>query len=250
MQFFGNAAILVTFGLWLHIPESYWWQLFFQAVIALVLVVAALLLHAGTLNYYADIFENEKAPLAAAFRKALRHLPAFAVWAVIFYFLFQFADKLDDYQYSFPGYLRSEFPAWLRRLLSENAVDNIYIGSVFVMRWILLPGALLPLGLLCAGLGFKGFVRFRAWGRSLANVAYWIVLVAAALIGVYCFGKILDWRLHPDGPAVAKEEIWLAFRMFVAYLLALFSWFWVCAMLARARFRPGPPAASQQKAAA
>jgi hypothetical protein len=48
---------------------------------------------------------------------------------------------------------------------------------------------------------------------------------------------------------VTKEGIWLGFRLFIAYLLALFSWLWVCCMLARARFRPDPPAASQRAAA-
>lgn len=250
LQFFGNAAIVVTFGFWLHIPDSAWWQLFFQFVIVLALVVAALLLHAGTLNYYSDILAEQKASLSAAFRRALKHLPAFFIWAAIFYLLFTLTDKLEDYQYSVPGYLRSEFPAWLRRLFSENAMDDLYMGFVGLLRWVFIPGALLPLGLLCADLGFKGFARLRHWLRSLLNLSYWIVFVAAALIGIYCFDKILDWKLHPEGPAVTKEGIWLGFRMLIGYLLALFSWLWVCAMVARARFRPDPPAASQQKAAA
>lgn len=249
LQFSGNLAIVLGFGLWLHIPDSYWWQLFFQFVIALLLVAAALVLHGGTLNYYSDLFDDEKAPLSGAFTKAVKHLHAFAVWAAVFYLVLHFVDKLDDYQFAFPGYLRSEFPAWLRRHVTENAMDNWYQGFVACLRWVVVPGLLLPLGLLCADAGLSGFIRFRAWGRSLRRLSYWIVLILAALIGVYCSGKIMGWKLHPEGPAVTQEGIWLGFRLFIAYLLALFSWLWVCATLARARFRPDKSTASQKAAA-
>jgi hypothetical protein len=249
VQWFGNVAIGLGFGLWLNIADTYWWELFFQFLLAVLLVVAALLLHGGTLNYCSDVCENKTSGLIPAFKNALKYLPAFAIWVVIVYFLLQFVAKLDNYQYEIPGYLRSEFPAWLRRHISENAMDNLYVALVAFLRWILVPGLLLPLGLLCTKLGFRGFLQFRSWWRSVRNMAYWIALLLAALIGVYCTGKIMDWRLHPEGPAVTKEGIWLGFRLFVVYLMALFSWLWVCCMLARARFRPDPPAASQKAAA-
>lgn len=251
LQFFSAAMILIVAAFWLHIPDSYWWQLLFQLVLALLLIVAVLVLQGGTLNYYADTVEDPKTSLAAALKKAarLQHLFAFALWVAIFYLVLYFVDKLDDYQYEFPGYLRSEFPAWLRRLLTESAMNNLYEAFVGFLRWILVPGLLLPMGLLCANTGLRGFTKFQSWGRSLRNVAYWIGLILAALIGVYCTDKILDWRLHPDAPAVTKEGIWLAFRLLIAALLALLSWFWVCALLARSYFRPDPSAASQKVAA-
>jgi hypothetical protein len=250
LQFFGNAAIVIIFGLWLHIPDSHWWQLFFQFVIVLLLTVAALVLHGGTMNYYANLCGNKTAGLGQAFRNALKHVLAFAVFVVILHFLLHLVNHLDNYQYEFPGYLRSEFPAWLRRHISEDAMDELYTGFVAFLRWVLVPGLLLPLGLLCANIGFRGFLQFGRWWHGIRNLAYWIVVIVAAVIGVYCTSKLMEWTLQPEGPAVTKEGIWLGFRMLVAYLLALFSWLWVCAMLARAHFRPDPPAASQKVAAA
>lgn len=249
LQFFGNIVVALLFVLWLRIPDSYWWQLLFQFVVAVAGLVGVLVLHGGTLNYYSDLAKEGKSPLPSAFWRAMKHLPAFVIAVAIFYFVLYFVDKLDDYQYQFPGYLRSEFPAWLRRLVSENAMDNLYLGFVAFLRWTVVPGLLLPLWLLCADIGFRAFGQLRFWGQALRSLSYWIVLILAGLIGVYCTGKLMHWMLDSNGPAVTKEGIWLGFRMLIAYLLALFSWFWVCSMLARARSRPGPPAAEQKVAA-
>jgi len=249
LQFFGNAVIALIFVWWLRIDPDTGWDVFLNFFVALVFIVAALVLHGGTMSYHSDVWENKTAGLAPAFKKALKHLPAFALWTAILYFVLHFVSKLDNYQYEIPGYLRSEFPAWLRRHVTENAMDNLYIGFVAFLRWVLVPGLLLPLGLLCANIGFGGFLKFGAWWRALRNLAYWIVLILAAVIGVYCTGKLMEWTLHPEAPAVGREGTWLGFRMVVAYLLALFSWLWVCSTLACARFRPDPPAASQKAAA-
>lgn len=248
LQFFGNAVIIAIFMLWLHIPDAYWWQLFFQAVIALALLIGALLLHGGTLNYYSDITEGKDAGLKAAFKNALRHLPAFAISVAILYVVFLFVRKLD-YQYELPGYLRSEMPAWLRRLISEPAMDNLYEAFAFIIRWVVVPALILPLCLLCARMGFRGFISFRPWWKIIRSLAFWIVLILAVLLGVYCTGKIMDWLLNPKSASLGAEKVWLVFRLFVVYLLVLFSWLWVCCMIVRARPQPDPPAASEKAAA-
>ena len=251
LQFFGNVAIFLLFIWWLNFPDAYWWQLLFTLLVALLLVVSVLALHGGTLNYYWDISEDKNAGLLNALNRALKptHLLAFAIWAFVLHFLFHLISHLDAYQYAFPGYLRSEFPAWLRRLISEKAMDNCYATFVGFLHWVVLPGLLLPLGLLCADKGFRGIIMFRVWWRTVRNWAYWIVLILAAIIGVYCVGKIMGWLLDPRTATLGGEKTWLSFRMFFAYLLALFSWLWVCSMLGRARPHPEPPAESQKAVA-
>ena len=248
-QFVGNAVIIFTFILWLQIPDSYWWQLFFQAVIALGMLAGALLLHGGTLNYCSDLCDDKNATLRPAFKNAFKHLPAFALSLAVLGVLLYFALKLDNYQYQLLGYLRSEMPAWLRRHISEHAMDNLYNGFVFIIRWIVVPGLILPLCLLCVRTGFRGFIRLRAWWRAVRNLAFWIVLILAAIVGVYCTGKIMYWLLNPKTATLTGEKIWLVFRMFVSSLLVLFSWLWVCFMMARANTQPDPPKASQKAAA-
>ena len=112
-----------------------------------------------------------------------------------------------------------------------------------------MPGLLLPFGLLTAEEGFKGFILLREWGRIVRNWGYWIVLILAVLIGRYSVGKIMSWLLDPRTATLSGERVWLGFRMLVAYLLTLFSWLWICAMLGRAHAGPEPPAESQKAAA-
>ena len=248
VQFLGNIVLIVIAALWFQIGVEHWWNLLFQLFIALFVILGVLSLHSGTLNYFSGLPDNRK--IKPAFKNAFKHLPAFALWAAIFCTLLYFLDKLDNYQYQFPGFLRSEFPAWLRRLVSESAMDNFYAGFVGFLRWVVLPGLLLPFGLLAATIGFRGLIMFHSWWRAIRNLAYWIVLIVAAMIGVYCTGKIISqWRLDPKTSTLGGEEVFVVFRFLFAYLLALFSWFWVCGMLARARPQPDPPAASQKAAA-
>jgi len=251
LQFFGNAIIALVFAAWLNFSDAHWWQLLFTLIVALLLVISFVVLHSGTLNYYSDICEDNRAGLLNAFAKSLKitHVLAFAIWAIVVYFLFQLVTTLDAYYYSFPGYLRSEFPAWLRRLISENAIDNLYSGFVNFLCWVVVPGLLLPFGLLTAVEGFRGFTMLRGWGRIVRHWGYWIVLILAALIGRYSVGKIMSWLLDPRTATLSSERVWLGCRMLFAYLLALFSWLWICAMLGRAHAGPEPPAESQKAAA-
>ena len=250
LQFVGNIVLAVIAALWFQIGVGTSWSLLFQLLIAVFVIMGMLLLQSGTLNYFSNLADNKAVKLVPTFKNALRHLLAFALWTAIFCMLFYFLEKLGDYQSQFAGYLRSEFPAWLRRHISEPAMDNSYAGFVGFLKWVVLPGLLLPFGLLSATIGFRGLIMFRSWWRAVRNLAYWIVLIVAAIIGVYCTGKIVSqWRLDPKTATLGGEEVFVVFRFLFAYLLALFSWFWVCAMLARARPQPDPPAASQKAAA-
>lgn len=233
LQWFGNAVIFLCFIGWLRLPDAHWWQVFFGLVLAVLAAAAALVLHGGTLNYFHDVHQDRTARLLPAFRKAVRHLPALIVWALIFFSLRWLIGQLDQYDTSFPGYLRSEFPAWLRRMISEPALDNVYSLLVWLLEWVALPGLLLPLGLSCAGQGFRGFIAFAEWVRPLRSLVYWLVLIVAAVLGVYCVGVIMGWRLDPKTATLAGEETSLVFRLLFAYLLGIFAWLLTGSMLGR-----------------
>jgi hypothetical protein len=249
LQFLGNAAIVVIAVLSLQIGDAHIWQLVLTFLIAVLIIGGALVLHGGTMNYYADLLEERSARLEPTLRRAFKHLLPLAIWAAVFFCVLHYGvSRLDGYGYSFPGYLRSEFPAWLRRLISEQGMDNLYTGFVAFVRWVVVPGLLLPFGLSSARFGFRGLVTFRNWTRTLRSLAYWLVLVIASLIGVYLVQKILGWTLNEETATLGEEKIWLGLRILVAYLLALYGWLMVCFILAQARHRPDPAAA--QKAAA
>jgi len=235
LQFIGNAAIFALFLGWLRVPDAHWWQLLFQFVLMVVVAVAALVLHGGTLNYFqsAHLDKAKTVPLPPAFLKALKHILAIAVCVLVFYFLRSLVGRLDDYEQSFPGYLRSGFPAWLRRMISEPALDNLYSGFVSLLRWVVLPGLLLPFALFSADRGFRGWIALRDWSKIVRSIAYWIALVAAAVIGVYLVQLIMDWKLNPNTSTLRGEEASFVTRQLLAYVLVLFAWFLACSMVGR-----------------
>ncbi len=242
VQFLGNALILALFAGWLRLPEAHWWDLLLNALVIVLVVAGAMVLHGGTLNYFQSAHADRSALLTPEFKKALRHLLAIAVWAVVFFFLWFQADRLDGYQYSFPGYVRSEFPVWLRRHITETGLTDVYLFVVTALRWVVLPGLLLPWALLAAEQGFRGMVQVREWVKIIRHVSYWVVLALAATVGVVAIGVLLEWKLNPETATLLSEEISLVLRLLACYLIGLFCWLWVCSMLGRLR-SGGQPAA-------
>ncbi|HMF89367.1 MAG TPA: hypothetical protein VKL40_01900 [Candidatus Angelobacter sp.] len=239
LQFVGNVAIFLAFVGWLQIKEAHWWQLVFSLLLAALLVSTPLVLHGGTLNYFESAHQDRSARLLPAFRSAVKHLAALVVWFLVVHFLWHVATHLEAYSTSFPGYLRSEFPAWLRRMISEPALDNTYSFLLWLLLFVVLPGLFLPFAMFAAGRGFRGLIALRDWRRTVANPVYWIALVVAAVIGVYCTPKIMDWKLDPKTATLSAEKTSLAFRLLFAYLLAIFSWLLACSALGRASLSSG-----------
>jgi hypothetical protein len=236
LQFFGGTVIALAFVGFLQTGETLG-PLILGSLLILTAAVVWLTLDGGTFNYYLDQQRGQPSLLKPALIRALKHILPLAILAVVFYLLRLLVDKLDDYHYSVPGYLRSEFPAWLRRNVSETRVQNLYDLFVFFLRWIMLPALLLPFASLCADRGFRGFVAVRTWARMLRNRSFWGVLIVASILGILVPSAILGWRLDPKTATSASEAIFLGFRMFLGYLLVLGAWLMVCSMLARARMK-------------
>jgi hypothetical protein len=241
IQFFGNLVLCVCFTLWLWIPVAHVWQVAASVFGAVGLLCGALVLHGGTLDYFRDRAADGRACLGATFGRAFRHLAAFVIWLLIAYLLWRLFDGLDAYSEQVPTFLRSEFPVWLRRHVTLNALENAYALGQFVLQWIVAVGLLLPPALQTANLGFRGFGKkgLVAWGRTIARLDYWIVVAIAAIVGVWASNWDLSWR--PTGPdATANmETVSLVLRLLLAYLLMLASWLTTCSMLGACAARSG-----------
>jgi hypothetical protein len=235
LQFFLNPILAGLFAVWLLIPEAKIWQLALNVFLALIIAAAALVLHAGTLNYFSDQFREQPATVTTAFGRALRHFAAIAVCAMVFYLVWTLAGGLDRYQVAFPTYVRSALPASLRAHISLGALTAFFEFLVFVLQWVVVPGLLLPLALLGADQGFRGFGRsgWTSWKSTIASLHYWAILALAAFLGVYGSSTILGWRPASESPTFAGETANLAFRLFLAYALGLFSWMVTCSLIGR-----------------
>ena len=234
IQFVGNVVILLLYAAWLRLPEAHWWDLLLNVVVLLLAILGALVLHGGTLNYFTRAHADRTALLMPNFKTALKHSLAIALWALVLFFLCFQADKLGDYAYTFPGYLRSELPSWLRKHTSANGFTSVYDFVVGFILWIILPGLLLPAALLAANQGFRGLARLREWRRVLRRVSYWVVLMLAVIPAGIVIMLLLEWKMNPATATLRAEEISLILRLLASYVIALFAWLSVCSMLGRA----------------
>lgn len=233
LQFAGNAVLFLAFIWWLRPHEANWWELLYSSLAILLIAMAALVLHGGTLNYFAGAHRDRATEIPSSLRKAFQHIPALIVWTLIFFTLYWLTGKLDQYAVTLPGYLRSEFPAWLRRSISEPALDNIYSGALWLLQWVILPGLLLPFALASAANGFRGLIAFGDWKKAVRSLGYWITLIVAVGIGVGCVEAIMSWRLDPKTATLSAEKTSLAFRLLFAYLVGIFSWLLAGSILGR-----------------
>ncbi|HET9802980.1 MAG TPA: hypothetical protein VFP96_07080 [Candidatus Acidoferrum sp.] len=236
IQAIGTAALFGLFVLWLWIPVATALQLTLNVVTAALFLAATLILQAGTLRFFATVdSEEDSGSVAAAFRSAMRRLPAFAVGAALLAAAWYFAGTTDRYEDTLPNYLRSESPQFVRNLFSLHAYENLVEAGLFALQWIIAPALLLPFLASTASAGFSGFRRLGivAWRTCVTNIFYWGVLAACAVIGVYASGKIMDWTPNFQTSTLRHESVSLLWRGTVAYFLILWAWLLACSMTGR-----------------
>lgn len=228
-----NPLLFALFVGWLLIPESREWHLGASLLGIVILAATGLLVHAGTLAYFAEGEEAAPAVLRAAYRRALQNLVAFAVCVAIMYLLWRSSDRLDAYQNALPTYVRS-MPAMMRHHFSRADVYGAQAALIFLVRWIIWPGLLLPFAAAVALSGFRGFGQGRiATWRAIRSGWYWLTIAIAAVAGVLLSSSLLDWRPFARGASINAESASVATRLFAAYLIALTSWLVTCSMVGK-----------------
>src|SRR5271157_5668409 len=80
----GNAALLAAVYSWLLMPDAHGWQVAVSALDAAVVIFLGLWLRTGTFAYFRVAEFRDNATVWRAFRLALRHIVALAVWAAGF----------------------------------------------------------------------------------------------------------------------------------------------------------------------
>lgn len=235
VQFFANPLLFALLVAWLLIPVANYLHLIFNFLLALVLIAVTLTLHAGTFNYFSDRRKNALPSFWPAFHRALRHLLSIAVCVAAAYLLWLCVDKLESYQVNFPPYVRSNFPLALRRHLTLHALDSVYVAILFLARWVVAPGLLLPLLMQTADKGFRGLGRegLVAWKRSVCSPVYWLALIFSAILGVLLTQRIMSWTPDFRSSTFRSESFSFACRLVSAYLLGLISWMFVISIVGR-----------------
>jgi hypothetical protein len=233
LQAVANPFLFALFVGWLLIPERRGWHLGASLVSMLFLATAALLLQAGALAYFAESEGSAPAGLRAAYRRALRNLASFAFCAAAVYLLWGSSHRLDAYQSALPSYVRS-MPSVMRHHISRAEVTGAHAALTFLVRWIILPGLLLPFAAALALSGFRGFGQGRvATWRAIRSGRYWLTITIAAVSGVLVTSSLVEWRPFARGASISAESASMAIRLFVAYLIGLTSWLVTCSMVGK-----------------
>jgi hypothetical protein len=235
VQFLANPALFGLVMAWLLIPVATVWYVILNALVGLILLISLVTLHGGTLNCFYDQHRGDQIFLRSEFRRALRNILPFLIWFGVFYLLWKQVDRLDDYRYALPNYIRSELSASSRQHASLQFMVTIFGGFVFAARWILIPGLLLPFAMGTAYHGFRGFARkgLRAWKSSVWSLSYWLILAVAAVVGVYAAGEIAYWTSDFTKSTYRHELASMIIRFFFSYLLALYAWMLACSVVGR-----------------
>jgi hypothetical protein len=235
IQLAGNAVLFALFAGWLSLPVASELHVLLNALAILALAAAGLTLHAGTLNFYSEQSLSERPLVRSAFGRAVKNIFAIAVCVGLVFALWALLDLSKSRQLALPFYLRSLLPDFIRVRLAVWWFQIAVEGIVFSIRWILIPGLILPLVVEAANSGFRAFGKlgFAALGNSVKRAGYWIVLLLAAVAGCAAPVSLLDWTPEFKNPTLHLEALSLIARFFAAYILAVASWLLVCSVVGR-----------------
>lgn len=226
-----NAVIVVVSILWLKIGDASALQLIFAAIVGLLVIVTTLWLHGSTLAYFLDVHGGENASLSAGFKNGRRHILAFAAWAIVFAIVFCCASKLGNTD-AFDSWLRSSMPAFLRKMISLNAIDSTMSWAVCFLLYVLIPGILLPFAMQFANHGFSSLgSTFKAWGRTVKKISYWIWFCILALLGIYVPHVITAKSPIPD--SLWLDHLSIVVRFGFAFVLTITAWLLLTSVLGR-----------------
>ena len=235
IQFFANLFLFGSFAGWLLLPVANAGYLILNIFVALLFLVAVLVLQGGTLNHFYALSHSEGATLRDVFARALRNILAVAVCAGAAYLLWVAAVIAGAWQETLPAYLRSMTPVFFRKHVSLAVYQDFFNAGLFALRWIVVPGLVLPFLASVSRLGFCGFGRqgFTAWKTSVRSISYWGVVILSALLGVLATEKIMGWKPDFRSSTFTGEMVSLIFRGLLSYLLGLFAWLLVCSAAGR-----------------
>ena len=210
----GANALLLWLGYeWLGVGESTRLRLLFSALEALAILALFCWLHGATLVFFRKDDGEPKIGVRDAFRTVLRHLPALLVAAVLVLGLY----GLLAWAASASGQPAFRLASWLmlklRTAVKPVTVARIFLGGFWIVRWIVLPVALLAMASGIAARGWRGFGEFtwRVGWRSWLEVP--LLLVAGLLLPFV----LLSWV--PAVGGFTLEVVSFSLRTLVAYLL-------------------------------
>jgi len=228
-----NAAVLAAAYIWLLIPDARGWQLAGSALLAVIEVVLVLWLRAGTLAYFRIAEFRNQGTVWRAYRHSLRHVPALAVWVLMFLLVAWLLWSLDPYV--------PQFSVWLRQKLNGGPPPRSVMAGVnrflLLLVGIVMPALWLPIATTVAAVGFNPHhivLSRRVWKRP----AYWLWFCLLLGVGIYAPYKLVWWI--PDLQTLRQQAWSTGLRFLLAYLIGVTAFIAVVWMTASRTDREDP----------
>ena len=231
-QFGGMMLLILATLAWTRLPDKHVWQVALSLLIPVLLAICVLELQAGTVRRLADD-DGKRVKLVWGAVTLL-------VWIAIGAALWALLDWCDDRIWLWASYLNSKASAHGRvTIFTAEHIQRWLTLAEAVLRWVVVPGKLIPLGTSSAQWGWRLPAR-RLLG-VLWNWRWWAAVVVAALVGAW-----LPARFFVSEPAgTVSAQVWMVgLKLAAAYLLAMASWVLALAWQATlfGRQRKNPPA--------
>jgi hypothetical protein len=209
----GNAVLLWLGYYWLGLGESRAGALLWSGVVAALVVCLACWLYGAGFAFF------PQRRVGAAFRAALRRLAPLVVAAiavvVVYVLLGRARDAMDN-----PGFrLASWLTLTLRKPVKPATVQAIFHAVFWVLRWVVAPVLLLPVG---PAIVSRGWAGFGAVGARCRRWLYWLEAPALLLIALCLPLKLVAWAPHMS--SFGGEMTSFVVRAAVAYLLFAAGW--------------------------
>src|ERR1035437_132167 len=204
-----NGLLLWLAYEWLGVGESTRLRLVWSALDALAILALVSWFHGATLVF----FRTSEPKINGAFRTALGHIPALlaaAILVLVLYGLLAWAAAASGQ----PAFrLASWLPLKLRTPVKPATMARIFLGGFWIVRWMVLPAALLPMASGIAVRGWRGFGEF-SWRGGWR---YWLEVPLLLVAGLPLPFVLLAWV--PTVSGFTLEVVSFSLRMLVAYLV-------------------------------
>jgi hypothetical protein len=240
LQFVGIAALIAIGLVWTRIPEKNVFEVSLTLLVPVLIAAGFLALQAVFLrSLLRDAVAAEPAQAGVSFALGALTL---LLWIAVGWILWNFVDRFDSHTNEWAMYLNSRFNSEMRGcIFTYDHISKWLDYAAWFLRWVVVPGVLLPLG--CTAL----FGLRRAPWRRIARIwiawRWWLMVLILALTG----DVLPRYFFASDPKGSVQAQIWkVILKLIAAYVVSVLCWVlalaWSAALLIGVEPAPGASA--------
>jgi hypothetical protein len=210
LQWLGNVAALVLASAWLQIPDSHVWQFVLSMTFAVLLIAAFCWLQVATF---------ERVRMRSTYDPLWQRMLAFALVALLWFFLAQWISSWADSLGMYPAYWNSKLSPGMRVLFTPARIVGS-LNCLITLAELLLAGLVLPVLIAVSTRGPSRSAK-REILRPYRKPFYWIAICVAWFAGWLITTTLAAWL---PGSGVEGEILSVVGRLGIAYTIDILLW--------------------------